>query len=73
MLPALKISGITDLHDARYCAAVGIGYLGFSIDGPDAVSTEKLGQIKSWISGPEIVGEFEEQLPEHIPCNLSMM
>ena len=49
------------MHDARYCAAVGITLLGFPMEGISAVTSEMISQIKPWLSGPEMVGEFEQK------------
>ncbi len=56
----VKVGNISNLSDARYCAGMGVQYLGFSIDG-DAehyVDQNTLKTIKEWIVGPIIVGEF---------------
>ena len=62
MRPKLKISGISDLQDARYCAAVGIDLIAFTIEqgNPDAVTTAFVKEVSGWLEGPETVGEFGE-------------
>ena len=52
----VKISNITNLSDARYCAGMGVEWLGFSMD--DA-SFEKYREIRGWVSGVQVVGETE--------------
>ena len=56
----VKVNHITNLSDARYCAGMGVHYLGFSfIIGDDTyIDPEKYNEIKTWISGPEFVAEF---------------
>jgi hypothetical protein len=64
MRPILKINGIQDLHDARYCAAISISMLGFKLLLPDDnVHPGAVGEIMDWLSGPEAVAEFELETP----------
>jgi phosphoribosylanthranilate isomerase len=53
----VKIGGITNLSDARYCAGMGVDMLGFGvIEGqPDFVAAPEFQEIRGWISGPKIV------------------
>ncbi len=55
----VKISNVTNLSDARYCAGMGVDMLGFSIDeqSPEYVDPKKLAEIRSWVAGVRIVGE----------------
>lgn len=48
------------MSDARYCAGMGVQYLGFPMDrnSEDFIDRNTLETIKEWIVGPEIVGEF---------------
>ena len=57
--PILKVN-ITNLTDGRYFAAEGVDYLSFSFDpdSPQYIDPDKVKEITSWLSGPEIVGEF---------------
>lgn len=67
MRPILKIDDIRDLHDARYCAAVSIGLLGFKMtSSPAALPMGSIAEIMEWLSGPEAVGEFEYETPDEI-------
>ena len=52
----VKMSNITNLSDARYCAGMGVEWLGFPMD--DA-SFEKYREIRGWVSGVQVVGETE--------------
>ena len=56
----VKVGGITNLSDARYCAGMGVDLLGFSLDAasPDFVSESAYQEITAWISGVHLVGEL---------------
>lgn len=60
MKPGLKLNNITNLHDARYCSAVGIQLLGFNLgrNAGEILDPEEVATIMEWLSGPESVGEF---------------
>lgn len=64
----VKISNVTNLSDARYCAGMGVDMLGFSMDADatDYVDPEKFSQIKGWVAGVQIVGETTSTDPEVI-------
>ena len=49
----VKVSSIENLSDARYCAGMGVEWLGF----PLAMPVEKLEEIRNWLAGVQIVGE----------------
>ena len=51
----VKVTGIQNLSDARYCAGMGVEMLGFPF--PE-LPVEKFKEIKSWLAGVSIVGEF---------------
>lgn len=55
----VKISNVTNLSDARYCAGMGVDLLGFSMDENSAgyVAPAKFKEIRSWVAGLHIVGE----------------
>ena len=55
----VKVSNISNLSDARYCAGMGVEFLGFSIDknSDNYVSPQKLREIRSWVVGVQIVVE----------------
>lgn len=56
----VKISSVTNLSDARYCAGMGVEMMGFCFDSqqPEFVSPDKFKEMIGWISGVKIVGEF---------------
>jgi phosphoribosylanthranilate isomerase len=64
----VKISNVTNLSDARYCAGMGVDLLGFSMDAdsPDYVDPDRLGEIRSWVAGVQIVGETRSADPDAI-------
>lgn len=56
----IKICGITQLADARYCAGAGADYLGFIQypGSPRYIAPAKAKEIIDWLYGPEPVGVF---------------
>ncbi|MVM37483.1 N-(5'-phosphoribosyl)anthranilate isomerase [Spirosoma sp. HMF3257] len=64
----VKISNVTNLSDARYCAGMGVDMLGFSMDAdsPDYVEPKKFNEIRGWVAGVQIVGETSATDPEEI-------
>ncbi len=69
----VKISNVTNLSDARYCAGMGVEMLGFSIDENSAnyISPKKFEDICSWLSGVTLVAETAHTNPEIILETLS--
>jgi hypothetical protein len=63
-MPALKINGLINLQDARYCAALGVGYMSFSLARghihklPEATAAEMI----EWLSGSRVVLDFGQDL-----------
>ncbi len=57
----VKISNVTNLSDARYCAGMGVEMLGFSLDpdGQNYVSPARFSEIKGWLAGVSLVGETD--------------
>lgn len=68
LLTKVKISSITNLSDARYCAGMGVQYLGFNFfEGHESyIAPDIYREITSWVSGPEFIGEFEDSDPSYI-------
>ena len=56
----VKICGLTNLEDARFCAAAGADWLGFiqCRKSPRFVAPEAAGEIIGWVHGPQSVGVF---------------
>ncbi|MCE7054545.1 phosphoribosylanthranilate isomerase [Algoriphagus sp. AGSA1] len=57
----VKISGITNLSDARYCAGMYVDLLGFSLEKESGkyINPTQFNEITGWVSGLDFVGEFE--------------
>ncbi|NID09158.1 N-(5'-phosphoribosyl)anthranilate isomerase [Fibrivirga algicola] len=64
----VKISNVTNLSDARYCAGMGVDLLGFSMDttSPDYIEPARFSEIRGWVAGVHIVGETNSVDPEQI-------
>ena len=56
----VKVSHISNLSDARYCAGMGVDLLGFQVipGGEHYMAPERFQDIRGWISGPNIVAEI---------------
>lgn len=56
----VKAGQIANLTDARYFAAMGVDYLGFSLDPASSayIDPKNMNTIREWLEGPAIVGEF---------------
>lgn len=56
----VKVSHISNLSDARYCAGMGVEMLGFAVtpSQPAYTSPQVFQDIRGWISGPKIVAEL---------------
>ncbi|MEO6283634.1 MAG: hypothetical protein ABIN80_02655 [Dyadobacter sp.] len=69
----VKISNVTNLSDARYCAGMGVEMLGFSIDedSPNYISPKKFEDICSWLAGVTLVAETAQTNAESILKTLS--
>ena len=69
----VKISNVTNLSDARYCAGMGVEMLGFSIDedSPNYISPKKFDDICSWLAGVNLVAETAQTDPANIINTLS--
>ena len=51
----VKVSGVNNLSDARYCAGMGVDVIGFNIDPElgEAIDPVKFGEISSWLAGAD--------------------
>ena len=60
LITNVKVSAVNSLTDARFFSGAGVKYLGFCFDkiSERYIESEKVFQIKDWVSGPSIVGEF---------------
>lgn len=57
----VKVSGVTNLSDARYCSGMEVDQLGFSVEStnPNYTDPEKFNEIKGWLSGVAFIGEMD--------------
>jgi phosphoribosylanthranilate isomerase len=64
----VKISNVTNLSDARYCAGMGVEMLGFSVDSSSEsfVDLKKFNDIRAWIAGVQIVAEIESEAADQL-------
>ncbi|MEM6360918.1 MAG: phosphoribosylanthranilate isomerase [Bacteroidota bacterium] len=69
----VKVSGVNNLSDARYCAGMGVDLIGFSLDksDPNFTGVKKFKEISDWLSGIEFVGEFRNSTLDQIVSCLS--
>jgi phosphoribosylanthranilate isomerase len=60
LITNVKVSAVNSLTDARFFSGAGVKYLGFCFDKNSEryIESEKVFQIKDWVSGPSMVGEF---------------
>lgn len=64
----VKISSITNLSDARYCAGMMVDVLGFNIDqtSQECISKEEFTEITEWVAGVQFAGEFHSANADQI-------
>lgn len=57
----VKISNVSSLSDARYCAGMMVDIIGFNIDPSSEthISVEDYNEITEWVAGVDFAGEFE--------------
>ena len=68
----VKISGVSNLSDARYCAGMGADLIGFNIDpkNTEYITPDKFEAITGWISGIKLAAEFNISNPDEIKAVL---
>ncbi len=64
----VKINGITNLTDARYCSGMYVNLLGFSFENQSDrfISPDTFKEISGWLSGVDFVAEFDSANSESI-------
>ncbi len=69
----VKISNVTNLSDARYCAGMGVDMLGFSVDetSPYYILPKKYADMRGWIAGVRLVAESAESDPQKLLSTLA--
>lgn len=57
----VKVSGVNNLSDTRYCAGMGVSQLGFNIESshPNYTDPQSFKELSDWVSGVKFVGEIE--------------
>ena len=71
----IKIRGVNNLSDARYCSGMMVNVIGFNLDAnqKDGVNIDSFKAITKWIQGPQIAGEFDNMELELIRKYLSLI
>ncbi len=64
----VKVSAISNLSDARYCAGMGVDLLGFPME---TLSVDQFTEIRNWLAGVQIVGEFASRDAELIKAKVA--
>ncbi len=66
----VRVSGINNLSDARYCAGMEVNQLGFNIEANHSNYTdpEKFKELSEWLSGVEFVGELTDKTTDVAQC-----
>jgi len=56
------VTGVTNLHDARYCAGMGVDFISFPIEENQAqyVTEADFKEIVGWLSGPKFLAEISD-------------
>lgn len=64
----VKISNISNLSDARYCAGMMVDVLGFNIDPTteNHVNEQEFAEITEWVAGVSFAGEFHNATEDEI-------
>lgn len=62
LITNVKINAVTNLSDARYGAGMGVNLMGFCLDTANYkyIEAAKMSAITQWISGVQIVFEFDK-------------
>ncbi|MCC5920487.1 MAG: phosphoribosylanthranilate isomerase [Cyclobacteriaceae bacterium] len=71
----VKVSGINNLSDARYCAGMGVHFQGFNLEeGTEgAISPQVFSEISGWLSGVDFVAEFSNATKETIRATIDQL
>ncbi len=69
----VKVSKVTNLSEARYCAGMGVDMLGFPVGpGHDGIDPQKYKEITGWVAGPDFVLEWTgSEIPDNLADLLS--
>lgn len=67
----ILIEQVSNLHDARYCAGMGVQYLEFQFDQnlPTSIKVEDYKEISGWITGIQKIGTINQTENLDLPSN----
>ena len=70
----VKVGNVNNLSDARYCSAMGVNQLGFKLRdfGNNDSIIDNIKEIIGWITGVDIVAEFDNNDVEFINSIIKM-
>ena len=70
----VKINGVTNLSDARYCAGMGVQVLGFVCEENHAnyINPTTYTAITEWLAGVAFSAEFDDYSPQQITDTLAL-
>ncbi len=62
------LSNVDNLSDARYAAGIGVNLIGFRLNPKDegSLNAVQFKEISEWISGVQLVGEFDNSSPGEV-------
>jgi hypothetical protein len=69
----IKFNHVQDLNDARFAASALAEWVGFAIDGPNAIAIEQIQEIIGWCSGPKLILEVHEASIEQIETYINIL
>ena len=69
------VRNVNNLSDARYCAGMGVDFVGFNLNPNDAdsINQELFKEISGWISGVKIVAEFGNLPMQEVLNQINLM
>lgn len=70
------INEVTNLSDARYCAGMGVDYIGFRIDESHDkyVDLANYNEITGWVAGIKLIAESSQTVNQQtVPYNVDML
>lgn len=62
------VRNVTNLHDARYCAGMGVAYISMPLAQyrEKTLTASQINEIGEWLSGIKIFGKINHTLPENL-------
>ena len=64
----IKINKVTNLHNARYCAGMGVEFIGFPFDliAANSIEDSTFNEISNWLQGVKYVAEITSNKIGHL-------